>query len=83
MKVIFANETYDCTKAVRTETKATLYLEDGGTMDFIGVSDWGAFALDGGEWSAPAPTREDRIEAQATFTAMMTDTLLPVEDDDV
>lgn len=26
------------------------------------------------------PTREDRIEAQVTFTAMMTDTLLPEEE---
>ena len=30
----------------------------------------------------PPPTREDRIEAQVTFTAMMTDTLLPEEDED-
>jgi len=31
---------------------------------------------------AAMPTREDRIEAQVTFTAMMTDTLLPEEDED-
>lgn len=32
---------------------------------------------------ASLPTREDRIEAQVTFTAMMTDTLLEEDEDDV
>lgn len=30
-----------------------------------------------------APTQLDRVEAQVTYTAMMTDTLLPEEEDDV
>lgn len=63
MKVFFANETYDCAKAVRTEEKATLYLEDGGKVDFIGVSDWSAFTVEGGEWEKPEPTEEDDMNA--------------------
>lgn len=31
---------------------------------------------------AAMPTREDKIEAQVAYTAMLTDTLLPEEDDD-
>lgn len=31
---------------------------------------------------ASMPTREDRIEAQVTYTAMLTDTMLPEEDED-
>ena len=77
MKVLFANQTYECKRATRTEQNAVLYDENNAAITkFIGVTDWSAFTIEGGEWEEPAPTREDRIESQAIYTAMMTDTLL-------
>lgn len=35
------------------------------------------------ELLASRPTREDKIEAQVTYTAMLTDTMLPEEDENV
>lgn len=76
MKVTFMSETYDCARAVRSGDKATLYTIEDGAIEFGGVSDWSVFTLEGGDWSAPEPTREDKIEAQAMYTALMTDTLI-------
>lgn len=56
MTVNFAGQSYICTKAVRDEKNATLYLEDGGgTVALIGVSDWGAITIDGGTWTETPP----------------------------
>lgn len=59
MKVIFNSEVFDCLKAVKSGKKATLYLADGGTIIFDGVNDWGAFSIEGGDWSGPEPSREE------------------------
>lgn len=40
------------------------------------VKSFEGYTLDGGEWGVTEPTQLDRIEAQATYTAMMTDTLM-------
>lgn len=55
MTVILGINSYNCTKAVRTGKNATLYLEDGGTVELIGVSDWGAITLEGGTWTETPP----------------------------
>lgn len=39
---------------------------------------WSAWAASVPEETEPAPTQLDRVEAQVTYTAMMTDTLLEV-----
>lgn len=63
MKVTYAGQAYDCTKAVRESDKATLYLTDGGAVEFMGVSDaaWEKFQFEGGDWYQP-PLEE--IKAQ-------------------
>lgn len=57
---------------------ATLEVEDG---KIVGVSDnveaRAAAATQLPVENAPTPTQLDRVEAQVTYTAMMTDTLLP------
>ena len=55
MTVTFSGKSYICTKAVREERNATLYLEDGGTVELIGVSDWGAITIEGGTWTETPP----------------------------
>lgn len=40
------------------------------------VKSFEGYALEVGAWSEAEPTQLDRIEAQTTYTAMMTDTLL-------
>ncbi len=55
MTVIYLNQTYDCTKAVRFENKAILYLIDGNTIEFVGVSKsaWSQFQFESGDWYQP------------------------------
>ena len=78
MKVTFANETYDCTKAVREHKKATLYLTDGGTVEFSGVSDsaWDNFHFDGGSWEFAGPTELERLRADIDLLSVMTGVVL-------
>ena len=56
MTVRFAEQSYLCTRAVRSGETATLYLEDGGTVALIGVSDWGAITIEGGTWTETPPS---------------------------
>lgn len=55
MKVIYANQSYDCTKAVREGDKALLYLTDSSAVEFVGVADsaWEKFQFEGGGWYQP------------------------------
>lgn len=67
MTVTFANQTYDCLKALRYTNYAVLYLTDGGTAEFSGISEtgWNQFQLSGGSWKmAPTiPTDAQRLDA--------------------
>ena len=72
MTVTFAGESYACKKAVKTETAATLYLEDSGIIKFEGVNNWDAFTLEGGDWSVPEVTAEEQLRADVDFLAAMT-----------
>ena len=64
MTVKFLNETFSCKKAEKLGDRATLYREDGGKVEFKGVLDWSVFSVDGGEWSTPEPSREEKLEAR-------------------
>ena len=72
MTVKFLNEAYECIRAVQSEDSATLYLKDGGTVEFKGVSDWSVFDLHGGEWSQPEITAQEQLRADVDFLAAMT-----------
>lgn len=72
MTVTFAQEQLVCTRAVKDGSSATLYLENGGAVQFSGVSNWDAFTLEGGEWSAPEVTPEEQLRADVDFIAAMT-----------
>lgn len=72
MTISFAGQSYDCTRAVKDGNNATLYLAEGGTVEFFGVSNWEAFQLEGGEWSAPEVTPEEQLRADVDFIAAMT-----------
>lgn len=72
MTISFAGQSYDCTRAVKDGNNAILYLAEGGTVEFSGVHDWGAFILEGGDWSAPAVTPEEQLRADVDFIAAMT-----------
>lgn len=72
MKVKFAREEYNCTKAVKDGKTATLYLIDGGQVVFDGVNDWGAFSIEGGEWEKTPPTELEQLRADLDFISIMT-----------
>ena len=55
MTITFAEKSYICTKAIRDGKNATFYLEDGGTVELIGVNDWSAITLEGGTWTETPP----------------------------
>lgn len=73
MKVTYANETYDCTKAVRDGNKATLYLVNGSAVEFMGVSEaaWEKFRFEGGSWYQPPleEVKAQRIQQSKTDLA--------------
>ena len=50
MIITFAGQSYDCEKAVRNGNRATLYLTEGNTVQFFGVSDFSAFVFEDGGW---------------------------------
>lgn len=62
MQVTFAGKPYLCTKAVRDGKNATLYLEDGGTVELIGINDWGAFSIEDGTWTDLDAKTLDQIQ---------------------
>lgn len=66
MTVFFLGTEYQCVKAVKNDTSAVLYLEDENTINFNGVNDWSAFALEGGGWSAPELTPEEQLQADVS-----------------
>lgn len=72
MTLIFAGKTYDCTRAIKSNDKVTLFLTESGTVEFSGVSDWNAFTLEGGEWALPEVTAEEQLRADVDFLAAMT-----------
>ena len=66
-----------CARAEKGADYVRAFDENGMCMfEATKVKSFEGYTLDGGEWSDAAPTQIDCIEAQATYTAMMTDTLL-------
>ncbi|MBR2927559.1 MAG: hypothetical protein IKC24_00170 [Oscillospiraceae bacterium] len=81
MKVIAYGCEYECASAKKTADSVFLYNENGNEIGaFRGISDMSEYTVEDGEWTKqePIPTQLDRVEAQTTYTAMMTDTLLEV-----
>ena len=76
MNVTYANQIYHCSRAIRTGSKATLYLTDGSTVEFVGVSEsaWEHFQLEDGDWEIgqETPSDTDRLDAlESAILALM------------
>lgn len=85
MKVKIDGFEYSCDSAERTKTAVILksHDKDGNlsTSSFSGMNVVETAEVIEGAWEHDAlaePSQADRIEAQVTYTAMMTDTLLEV-----
>lgn len=77
MRVIANGAAYECAAAVRTGDSIFLLDENGQEFaSFCGIKDLSAYEIEGGEWTEPAPTENEKRDAQIFYTAMMTDTLL-------
>lgn len=76
MKLLFAGEHYPCTKAVRRETTAWIFLESGEVLHLSGVHDWSALVLEDGTWSQPEVTPQEQLRADVDFLAAMTGVML-------
>lgn len=62
----------DCTKAVKGVDYIRIYDGNAEVASFKGITDFSGYALLGGDWSAPAPTPEERIaELEATIDALL------------
>lgn len=55
MIVNIANQSFLCSSAIKKGKNVTLFLEDGGTVELIGVNDWGAITIEGGTWTETPP----------------------------
>ncbi len=70
MKVTYANQTYNCIKAIREGNSATLYLADGGPIHLYGIQEdaWEKFQFEGGDWYQP-PLEEVKAQRIAQSKA--------------
>lgn len=69
MTVTFAGKSFDCLRAVKTNTSVVLYLESGSTVQFFGVNDFSAFAFEeGGGWEEK-PLHEIKSDKEAELSA--------------
>lgn len=72
-------EQIECAEVVKTEDKILLFDENGGIIrEDSGIANFDGYVMVEGEWTdkSNTPSQLDQIEAQVTYTAMMTDTLL-------
>ena len=78
MIVRFGEKEFVCDRAIKSEEKATLYLSNGETVEFSGISEegWNYFQLDGGDWDTPEPTELERLRADIDFLSVMTGVVL-------
>ncbi len=78
MIVYTEKDVFECASAVQHADGVHL-LEDNGDIFLVIAQPERIQRVEGGEIVVeytPSPTQADRIEAQVTYTAMMTDTLL-------
>ena len=62
MIVHFLKNSYECDKAIKGSDYVHLFNADNVLIvSFEGVSDVNLFTIEGGEWSEPEPTAEERI----------------------
>ena len=86
MKLTYRNNSYECVKAVKSNSGIAIHtgrVEDGEEIIYhiYGDINFDEVVLEGGTWTqetTETPSQLDVIEAQVTYTAMMTDTLLEV-----
>lgn len=76
MNVTYAGQIYDCTRAIRWNDRATLYLSDGGSAEFYGIRDeaWNKFQMESGDWedAAETPSETERLSAlESAVLSMM------------
>lgn len=65
MQVIVCGEKYQCSRAVKGANYARLYDERGNvSIEFIGVSNFDGYFIDGGEWEIPEITEQERTDAR-------------------
>lgn len=73
MKLYFDSmeEPYYCTKAIKGTDFIILYNGDIEVGSFIGISDFSGYRLEGGEYSSPEPTPEERTQSIIDYNLMM------------
>ena len=66
-----------CARAEKGTDFVRAYDENGACVfEATKVQSFDGYSIEGGEWSEPEPTQLDHIEAQAVYTALMSDTLI-------
>ena len=72
-------ERIECSSVIKKADKITVLDENGGIIrEDSGITTFDGYVMVEGEWTdkSNTPSQLDQIEAQVTYTAMMTDTLL-------
>ena len=62
MIVNIANQSFLCSSAIKKGKNVTLFLEDGGTVELIGVNDWGAITIEGGTWTDMDAKTQEQLQ---------------------
>ena len=81
MIVKFLDTIYECSKAVKGSDYIRLFDANGNCIaSFEGISDFSLFTIDGGEWSTPEPTQEERIAELEAQNEMLMSCLLEMSE---
>ena len=70
--IIVYDESYECSKAVKGTDFVILYDESGNTIaSFYGINSFDGYDINGGEWSLPEPTPEEKLRSDIDFISIM------------
>lgn len=81
MKIRIYSEIIECAAVIKRADSIILLDASGAVIrEDSGITNFSGYEMVEGEWTdeSSVPTRLDAMEAQMTYTAMMTDTLLEV-----
>jgi hypothetical protein len=67
MKAVASGIEIQCTKAVKGADYIRLYDGENLIASFDGISDFGGYTIDGGEWETPMPTHEEKLREDVDY----------------
>lgn len=69
--ILHFGEDYECDKVIKGADYIHVYKDGSRIMAFEGISDFADYSLEGGDYSAPEVTEQERLRADVDFLLML------------